>query len=103
MRPPLSPLPDLAAAIRHQQNERTLPSVIVDESAGMMTSLTALVLTLLPRRGAAEIGGRAAMAAAPAEGRAAAGAEAEARETADCIVVGGSGEALGLWKFDARG
>jgi hypothetical protein len=78
-----------------------LPSVIVDESAGMMTSLTALVLTLL-RRAAAEIDGRGAAAtmAAPAEGRAGAGAEAVARVTAECIVAGcrrewGSTRALG--------
>ena len=56
-----------------------------------MTSLTALVLT--PRR-AEEIDGRgaAAMMAAPEEGRAAAGAEADARATAECIDAGFRGK-----------
>ena len=65
-----------------------------------MTSLTALVLTLL-RRAAAEIDGRGAAAmAAPAEGRAGAGAEAVARVTAECIVAGCRREhsGSGAWK-----
>ena len=96
--------------IRDTENKRTLPSVIVDESAGMMTSLTALAWTL-PRRGAAsddDAGRGAAAMAPPAEGRAAAGAEAVARVTADCIVAGcrrkwGSAGALGSGRAGGNG
>ena len=96
--------------IRDTENKRTLPSVIVDESAGMMTSLTALAWTL-PRRGAAsddDAGRGAAAMAPPAEGRAAAGAEAGARVTADCIVAGcrrkwGSAGALGSGRAGGNG
>ena len=88
----------------------TLPSVIVDESAGMMTSLTALALTL-PRRALATVvvgrGATALEALAPGrDATAAAGPEAVARATAECMIAssrGKGGSARALEGRDAGG